>query len=385
MNTALMVALEELGLNGEPFTENNEAPNTAPVAVNDSLIITEGETKIINVLANDSDAETTPSVNSVTQGTHCTVSINGDDTLTVVADSGFSGSDSFTYTIIDQPGGLSDTATVNVTIEAGANLFLDLYPNQYGESWSLWKVKAEFTGDVIELRRTSDNTVERYGFDSSGELPYTEMASFVGGGDGRVSWFKGQANGLVVQQTNAVNQPWLYKSGVLQKEAGKPTLIFEGNQWLNGGNILNVLERPLVSLSVFNISNTGAIYAKAVAGNSANRYNLDTEIARFTTTSSSDILSFSLQNELQISNQIVVGDSHSVKKNNTQVDVADITGTINSTNFDFQIGAYNDSAGNAGGILLAIGSISEVHIYFEDKLSDLLEMNNLINGRYGIY
>ncbi len=70
------------------------------------------------MLANDSDPDGDAlTVASVTQGTDGGVTDNGDGTLTYTPDAGFTGTDSFTYTIDDGNGG-SDTATVTVTVDA---------------------------------------------------------------------------------------------------------------------------------------------------------------------------------------------------------------------------------------------------------------------------
>ena len=96
--------------------EASTASNTAPVAVNDSASTQFATPATINVLANDTDADAdTLSITSVTNGSHGTVAINGTQLVYTPA-SGFSGPDSFTYTISD--GKDTATATVNVTVEA---------------------------------------------------------------------------------------------------------------------------------------------------------------------------------------------------------------------------------------------------------------------------
>jgi uncharacterized repeat protein (TIGR01451 family) len=104
--------------------------NDPPVAVDDSAT-TDADTPVtIDVLHNDSDPDgDTLTVASVTQGTHGSVTNNGDD-VTYTPDPGFSGADSFTYTVSDGNGG-TDTATVTVTITmttARINVQIDTGP-----------------------------------------------------------------------------------------------------------------------------------------------------------------------------------------------------------------------------------------------------------------
>jgi uncharacterized protein YdeI (BOF family) len=85
------------------------------VAVDDSATTPQGTPVTIYVLNNDTDADGhTLTVASVTQGAHGPVVNNGGD-VTYTPDPGFSGADSFTYTVTDAHGG-TDTATVTVTV-----------------------------------------------------------------------------------------------------------------------------------------------------------------------------------------------------------------------------------------------------------------------------
>ena len=89
--------------------------NDQPVAVDDSDTTPENTSVTIDVLDNDSDVDgDTLTVVSVTQGTHGSVINNGGD-VTYTPDAGFTGTDSFSYTISDGHGG-TDTATVTVTV-----------------------------------------------------------------------------------------------------------------------------------------------------------------------------------------------------------------------------------------------------------------------------
>jgi len=92
--------------------------NDAPDAVDDAATIDpDSPPTAIDVLANDSDIDgDAVHILSATNGAHGTVAVDGDGTgLTYDPDQGYTGPDAFTYVAFDG-GGLSDTATVHVTV-----------------------------------------------------------------------------------------------------------------------------------------------------------------------------------------------------------------------------------------------------------------------------
>ncbi len=92
--------------------------NSPPTAANDSASTTEATPVSIDVLANDSDPDGDAlTVIQVTQGANGGVAINANGTVTYSPTGGFTGGDSFTYTISDGRGGEA-TATVDVTVNA---------------------------------------------------------------------------------------------------------------------------------------------------------------------------------------------------------------------------------------------------------------------------
>ena len=96
--------------------------NTPPIALDDSAATTAGTPITIYVLANDHDPEGDPikiaaADNPSAKGGR--VAINNGGTITYIPPSGFSGDDSFGYTIADSHGATSQ-ATVSVAVQADA-------------------------------------------------------------------------------------------------------------------------------------------------------------------------------------------------------------------------------------------------------------------------
>ena len=94
--------------------------NDAPVAADDTASMNEDTPVTATVLANDNGGPAneiqTMTVTGTTNGTNGTVTTNG-TTVTYTPNLNFHGADSFTYTITDS-GGLTATATVNITVNA---------------------------------------------------------------------------------------------------------------------------------------------------------------------------------------------------------------------------------------------------------------------------
>ena len=94
------------------------AVNQAPLAMDDSATTEEDVPVTIAVLANDSDPDGDAlTVTAVTQGANGFAAIDPDGTVTYAPNAGFTGTDSFTYTVSDGQGG-SARATVTVTVIA---------------------------------------------------------------------------------------------------------------------------------------------------------------------------------------------------------------------------------------------------------------------------
>lgn len=99
-----------------PDNDQPPAPATAPTAVNDLATTNENAAVNIAVLQNDraNSADGNLNITGVSAASNGNVAISG-ATVTYTPQSGFNGSDSFTYSI-ENSAGLSASATVNVTV-----------------------------------------------------------------------------------------------------------------------------------------------------------------------------------------------------------------------------------------------------------------------------
>jgi VCBS repeat-containing protein len=93
--------------------------NDAPVATDDVTSVAEGNIVVIDLAVNDSDVDNVLDLNSImiiSSPVNGLLGVNGDGTVTYTHDGSNTISDSFTYTISDISGAISNTATVNITV-----------------------------------------------------------------------------------------------------------------------------------------------------------------------------------------------------------------------------------------------------------------------------
>jgi len=98
-----------------------QAVNDAPLANDDSSTLDQDTSATISVLSNDSDIDgslDTSSVNIASAPSHGVAMADSNGSVSYTPDSGYTGSDSFTYTVFDNLQAESNAATVTVTVNA---------------------------------------------------------------------------------------------------------------------------------------------------------------------------------------------------------------------------------------------------------------------------
>jgi hypothetical protein len=122
--------------------------------------------------------------------------------------------------------------------EICASLLLDDYPNAIA-AYSLRRLTKSYSGPVIRVRRSSDNTETDIGFDSGGcKLDEAALLSFVGGGIGFVTiWYDQSGNGVDQIRTIASRQPLIVQSGAVYTINDKPALLFSSMSMRSAINV----------------------------------------------------------------------------------------------------------------------------------------------------
>ncbi len=132
---------------------SGSSANSPPIAFNDSVSTAINQAVEIDVLANDSDEDgDSLSVSSVSSPSHGSVEIlSGSKLLRYTPQNGYTGTDSFEYTVSDGKGG-TDTGKVSVVVlgvSSGKCVILDLSPGPGAASYS-YEYSDSFPSDLLD-------------------------------------------------------------------------------------------------------------------------------------------------------------------------------------------------------------------------------------------
>lgn len=108
----------------------------------------------------------------------------------------------------------SVTADMSTTTAADS-LLLDLYPDAYA-AYSLRKLRSDYSGPAVRVRRSSDGAEQDFGFDTDGTLDVSAVEDWLSGVDGYVTRWYSQVDGEpdLLQSDNS-RQPRIADAGAV--------------------------------------------------------------------------------------------------------------------------------------------------------------------------
>jgi hypothetical protein len=131
------------------------ADSAAPIAFDDAASTAKNEAVTISVLGNDadvspnSDALVAGSVKITSQPTNGSVVVNNDGTVTYTPNPDYQGPDSFTYTVEDDDGVVSNEASVNLTVSATSPDSTQSSTNATGSNTALNDLFAKAINEMV--------------------------------------------------------------------------------------------------------------------------------------------------------------------------------------------------------------------------------------------
>jgi Alpha-L-arabinofuranosidase B, catalytic len=114
-----------------------------------------------------------------------------------------------------------------VMVPAPQPMLLDFITTAATAAYSTRKLRVNYAGSCLRVRRSSDNTETDIGFSGNGLLDTSSLLSFVGGNDGLVTKWYNQSTSVTnldMAMATAAFQPQIVASGTLQKINNNPAL-----------------------------------------------------------------------------------------------------------------------------------------------------------------
>jgi len=276
-------------------------------------------------------------------------------------------------------------------------LLLDNYSGS-AVAYSLRKLRYNYSGSAIRVRRASDNAEQDIGFVSN-ELDTTSLASFCSGTNGFVTtWYDQSGNNRNATQSTTANQPKIYDSstGVLL-ENGKPTLQFDGsNDSLGLGtaitkparySIFQTLKASATGVT-YNVSGSVASSGAALTGWGGFRFNTSNKNSTYWGDGSSYRI-YETSSTSQDTNQNIYnilydsGLNIYIYKNNSSLTLNLVGGSATTsagTTYGYSIGLIGELTSGYFN-----GNIQEHIIYTSYEGANVNGINTNINSYYGVY
>lgn len=293
------------------------------------------------------------------------------------------------------------TVSVLMTLkQAGASFtgLLDTYPSAAG-AYSMRRLSSSYTGALIRIRRSSDNTEQDIGYDGSGDLDTAAITSFVGSNSAYVvKWYDQSGNAIDLVQTTSGSQPRIVNAGTIDTDGGKPCIVFDGSDdYLTAGDNLD----PAGDFHTFFIAkntDTGsaAFYAKSIATTANDRWGIyvdsGTTTFLFSATSQQTVNQAADTTkclyEQEYKYNAGTNNTHQAYKNNSLISTNTFsTANISATSHYFFLGAYNNNPDST--IILPAytmaGLYQEFVIYFSHQQSNRSGIVSDQNAYYAVF
>lgn len=129
--------------------------NKPPVALNDSATLQAGSPLAINVITNDTDSDgfiNPASISIVSAPAHGSAAAQSNGTVLYTPTPGFTGGDSFRYTVTDNQGTFSNVATVDITVTFDVLAFVKRLSDTLTGSFIQPLYNTAAASDTIQLR-----------------------------------------------------------------------------------------------------------------------------------------------------------------------------------------------------------------------------------------
>jgi hypothetical protein len=276
-------------------------------------------------------------------------------------------------------------------------LLLDAYGGAAG-AYSLRKLRDGYAGSAIRVRRSNDNAEQDIGFDAGGNLDEAQLTAFVGANSAFVTtWYDQSGNGRNATQTTSGNQPRIVNSGTVDKDAGRPTIKFDGtDDFFQADGLASTTtgeDKPFSLFNVVNPANTNAVKQVFSFGNSGTltqridmlRYENDAT-NRFVIRDDANTLSISANSSTYSANARYLNSTFST---GTAYELFRNASSI--LTYSYNLGTLTLNVAGIGVLRRSVlieywnGNISELVYFASNQSANRSGMEAEINGYYSIY
>ena len=269
--------------------------------------------------------------------------------------------------------------TVRLTPLQGAPIvgLLDSYPGAFG-AYSLRKLRQEYTGNAIRVRRSIDNQKKDIGFDLDGNLDTAMLQLFAGGNTAFVEiWYDQGLQSNDIVQTSTTLQPRIVNSdGTLVYEGTQVAMRFDAvNDNVMSGN--NISSQDITMVTVANA--TGAMLSMIDSYNDGHELFYASSQARMATNDTDLVIeSPNLMKTQRLVFATYDGATQKMSVDGTESTQALVT-TLNYSQ-PITIGQRSQAAAN-----FLNGKVQEVIVYASDQSANRTGIESNINTHYSIY
>lgn len=277
-------------------------------------------------------------------------------------------------------------------LESNATSFLlDLYPNA-SAAYSVRKLRSDYEGAALRVRRSGDNSEQDIGFVST-DLDTTSLLSFVGANDGFVvTWYDQSTNGLNTTNSTASQQRQIVVNGVLITDNGKPASkdIATSTQYSTSTPVYAVDSPDVWTFSVQNAEDTATNTSYIFGANTYNGF----LIATYSNRESVDVRAVrtggSSAGQMGVSGALVGQQILTTYADRVNVasflNGVELSGTRADSDTDFLSVTFNTILGMQNSTARSFdGYFQEFIIYEEDQEANQSAIESNINTYYSIY
>ncbi|MEY4278330.1 MAG: hypothetical protein RL377_334, partial [Bacteroidota bacterium] len=184
-----------------------------------------------------------------------------------------------TYTVTAANAFGSSATNLNITV----NLVLDNLINPKA-AFSLRKLRTNYTGNAIRVRRSSNNSEQDIGFTASGNLDEKALVNFVtnNGANSKangfvVTWYDQSGFNNHIEKSRIKNQPQIVSNGSVIKRSGKPVVYFAqgAKQCLDNSTLQLDISNTVINVGGIDNLNSASLVMSHIGSTNGNAIKIE--------------------------------------------------------------------------------------------------------------